>query len=110
MQHRLTFAAQAAQRRERASLGGMSQSQPLAISVTARDNGTPNEDKVNSDVDLVLDFAPDAMPNGFQFIAHIERLRQRLAAALLRNVDIVVLPARRRELQETLHREAVPAF
>jgi len=68
------------------------------------------EDKVNSDVDLALDFAPDAMPNGFQFIAHIERLRQRLAAALLRNVDIVVLPARRRELQETLHREAVPAF
>jgi predicted nucleotidyltransferase len=68
------------------------------------------EDRARSDVDLALDFAPDAMPNGFQFTVHIERLRQRLAAALRRNVDIVVLPARRRELQETLRREAIPAF
>jgi uncharacterized protein len=68
------------------------------------------EETATSDVDLAVDLAPDSVPPGFQFVTHIERLKQRLAAALSRDVDIVVLPARRPELRETLSREAIAAF
>jgi uncharacterized protein len=63
-----------------------------------------------SDVDLALDLAPETTPLGFQFVVYIECLKQRLAAALSRDVDIVVLPARRPELRESLSREAIAAF
>ena len=68
------------------------------------------EDTATSDVDLALDLAPDSTPPGFQFVVYIERLKQRLATALSRDVDILVLPARRAELRETLSREAIAAF
>jgi predicted nucleotidyltransferase len=68
------------------------------------------DDCASSDVDLALDFAPGTLPNGFQFVTHVERLRDWLSAALSRDVDVVILPARRRALEETLRREAVPAF
>ncbi len=68
------------------------------------------EDTANSDVDLALDLAPDTTPVGFQFVTYIERLKQRLATALSRDVDLVVLPARRQKLRETLSREAIAAF
>ncbi|MHB8815667.1 MAG: nucleotidyltransferase family protein [Steroidobacteraceae bacterium] len=68
------------------------------------------DDTLASDVDLALDVALDAVPTGFQFVAYVDRLKRRLAAALARNVDIVILPARRRELKEALSREAIPAF
>jgi uncharacterized protein len=68
------------------------------------------DDTATSDVDLALDLAPDRTPPGFQFVVYIDRLKQRLAAALSRDVDIVVLPARRLELRETLSREAIAAF
>lgn len=68
------------------------------------------EDTLASDVDLALGLAPGAAPTGFQFVAYVDRLKLRLAAALCRNVDIVILPARRRELKEVLSREAIPAF
>ncbi|SRR5579883_2278903 len=68
------------------------------------------DDSASSDVDLALDLAPGTLPTGFQFVAHVERLKRRLAAALNRDVDIVILPAKRRALEETLRREAVPAF
>jgi hypothetical protein len=68
------------------------------------------EDTPRSDVDLAVDLAPDTTPLGFQFVVYIERLKQRLATALSRDVDIVVLPARRQKLRETLSREAIAAF
>jgi len=68
------------------------------------------EDTGGSDVDLALDLAPGAAPTGFQYVIYIGRLKQLLAAALHRNVDIVVLPVRRRELKEILSREAISAF
>lgn len=68
------------------------------------------EDTLASDVDLALDLAPDAVPTGFQFVAYVDRLKRRFAVALSRNVDIVILPARRRELQEALNRDAIAAF
>ncbi|MGH8269673.1 MAG: nucleotidyltransferase family protein, partial [Steroidobacteraceae bacterium] len=68
------------------------------------------EDTLASDVDLALDLAPGAAPVGFQFVVYVDHLKRRLAAALSRNVDIVILPARRRELREALSREAIPAF
>jgi hypothetical protein len=68
------------------------------------------EDTATSDVDLALDLAPDTIPPGFQFVVHIERLKRRLATALSRDVDLVVLPARRPELRQTLSREAIAAF
>jgi predicted nucleotidyltransferase len=52
----------------------------------------------------------DTTPVGFQSVTHIERLKQRLATALSRDVDLVVLPARRQQLRETLSREAIAAF
>lgn len=68
------------------------------------------EDTASSDVDLALDLAPDTIPSGFQFVVYVDRLKNKLAAALRRNVDIVILPARRQELKEALGREAIPAF
>ena len=68
------------------------------------------EDTLASDVDLALDVEPAAVPTGFQFVTYVERLKGTLAAALSRNVDIVILPPRRRELKEALSREAIPAF
>jgi hypothetical protein len=68
------------------------------------------EDTANSDVDLALELAPDTTPPGFQFVAYVERLKQRLATALSRDVDIVVLPARRHALREILSRESIAAF
>lgn len=68
------------------------------------------EDSLASDVDLALDLARGAAPTGFQFVTYVDRLKQRLAAALSRNVDIVILPARRQELKEALSRESIPAF
>lgn len=68
------------------------------------------EDTLASDVDLAVDLSPGAAPAGFQFVAYVDRLERKLTAALSRNVDIVILPARRPELREALNREAVPAF
>jgi predicted nucleotidyltransferase len=68
------------------------------------------EDTPSSDVDLALDLAPETIPPGFQFVVYIERLKQKLATALSRDVDIVVLPARRPELRDILSREAIAAF
>jgi predicted nucleotidyltransferase len=64
----------------------------------------------SSDIDLALDLAPGVLPTGFQFVAHVERLKRRLASALRREVDIVILPARRPQLREALRREAITAF
>jgi len=68
------------------------------------------EDTPSSDVDLALDLAPETTPPGFQFVVYVERLKRKLATALSRDVDIVVLPARRPELRDTLSREAIAAF
>lgn len=68
------------------------------------------EDTLASDVDLALDLAPGAAPTGFQFVSYVDRLKRRLATALSRNVDIVILPVRRPALKEALSREAIPAF
>lgn len=68
------------------------------------------EDTLASDVDLAIDVLPSAIPTGFQFVAYVDRLKRRLGTALSRDVDIVILPARRQELSEALRREAIPAF
>lgn len=68
------------------------------------------DDTLASDIDLAVDLAPGAAPTGFRFVAYVDRLKERLAAALSRDVDIVILPARRKELKEALSREAIPAF
>ena len=68
------------------------------------------EDTANSDVDLALDLAPGAAPDGFQFIIFIEHLQQMLATALRRSVDVVILPVRRREIGEAISRDAIAVF
>lgn len=68
------------------------------------------DDTPNSDVDLALDLAPGSAPDGFQFTAYVEEIRRSLAAALSRSVDLVILPARRQELAQSLRREAIAAF
>ena len=68
------------------------------------------EDTAGSDVDLAVDLAPGFAPTGFQFVDYVDRLKGKLKAALRRDVDLVVLPARRRQLQEVLSREGISAF
>lgn len=68
------------------------------------------EDTAGSDVDLAVDLAPGSAPTGFQFVDYVDRLKKKLAGALRRDVDLVILPARRRQLQEALSRDAIPAF
>ncbi|MHB1813825.1 MAG: nucleotidyltransferase family protein [Steroidobacteraceae bacterium] len=68
------------------------------------------EDTPNSDVDLALDLASGRAPEGFQFTAFVDEVKRSLAAALSCSVDIVILPARRRDLAQTLRREAIVVF
>ena len=68
------------------------------------------EDTLNSDVDLALDLASGGAPEGFQFTAFVDEIKRSLAAALSRSVDIVILPARRQDLAQTLRREAIVVF
>lgn len=68
------------------------------------------EETPSSDIDLALDLVPGAAPPGFQFVTYVDRLKGRLALALSRNVDVLILPARRRELQDALNRDAIAAF
>ena len=68
------------------------------------------EDTLNSDVDLALDLASGSAPEGFQFTAFVDEIKRSLAAALSRSVDIVILPARRQDLAQTLRREAIVVF
>lgn len=68
------------------------------------------EQTSNSDVDLALDLAPGSAPDGFQFVSFVGHLQRLLAIALSRSVDVVIMPARRRELVEKLNREAIPVF
>jgi hypothetical protein len=68
------------------------------------------EDTASSDVDLAVDLTPGSAPTGFQFVDYVDSLKRKLAAALRRDVDLVILPARRRELRDALSREAIPAF
>jgi uncharacterized protein len=65
---------------------------------------------VNSDIDLALDVDPAAIPDGFAFIGYVEDLKRLLAKRLGTDVDVVLLPAERPQLQETLRREAIPAY
>lgn len=65
---------------------------------------------VNSDVDLAVDVDPSALPSGFEFIGYVEDLKRRFIKRLGTDVDIVLLPAKRPRLQESLAREALVAF
>jgi hypothetical protein len=68
------------------------------------------DDTPSSDVDLALDLAPGSAPDGFQFTAYVDEIRKSLVAALSRSVDLVILPARRKELAQALGREAIAVF
>ena len=68
------------------------------------------DDTPSSDVDLALDLAPGSAPDGFQFTAYVDEIRKSLVAGLSRSVDLVILPARRKELAQALGREAIAVF
>jgi predicted nucleotidyltransferase len=63
-----------------------------------------------SDIDLAVDLQPGAAPDGFAFVGYVDELRSRLGKALGREVDLVVLPARRGALQKALDRDAIAVF
>lgn len=64
-----------------------------------------NESRPGSDVDVLVDFAPDAHVGLFAFI----RLQQRLEAMLARPVDLTTVDALRTQLRERILAEAVRA-
>lgn len=63
-----------------------------------------------SDIDLAVDLQPGAAPDGFAFVGYVDELRERLGKALGRDIDLVVLPARRAVLQKALDRDAIAVF
>lgn len=94
------------------ALRGMQEElQPFGVNhVSVFGSVARGEAGVNSDVDLALDVDPAAIPGGFEFIGYVEDLKRKFRKKLGTDVDVVLLPAKRPKLQETLAREAIIAF
>ena len=63
-----------------------------------------------SDVDLAVRAGAGFSTGGFDHFGRLEALRERLAALLRRNVDLVEESAVRPRLREVIRREGVRAF
>jgi predicted nucleotidyltransferase len=63
-----------------------------------------------SDVDLAIRAGAGFSAGGFDHFGRLEALRERLAALLRRNVDLVEESAVRPRLREVIRREGVRAF
>ena len=63
-----------------------------------------------SDVDLVIRAGAGFSTGGFDYFGRLEALRERLAALLRRNVDIVEEAALRPRLRDVIRREGARAF
>ena len=68
------------------------------------------ENTAQSDIDLAVKLDHKRMPAGFHYAARLEELRERLADALGRPVDVVPEPVRKRRFQAQIDKDRVLAF
>ena len=68
------------------------------------------ENTAQSDIDLAVKLDHKRMPSGFHYAARLEELRERLADALGRPVDVVPEPVRKRRFQAQIDKDRVLAF
>src|SRR5258708_6324429 len=69
-----------------------------------------DEDRADSDVDLVVSLTDEARRGGFAYFGRIDRLRQRLEAILTRHVDLIAEPIEKDRLRRDVERDRVLAF
>jgi hypothetical protein len=72
---------------------------------TARD-----EQRSNSDVDVVVRLTSDAARGGFAYFGRIDALSRRLEAILQRQVDVVAEPVRKDRLRRSIEKDRIVAF
>ena len=68
------------------------------------------EAEEDSDVDILVRFAPDAAASGFAYFGHIDALARRLEAILGRPVDLIAEPIRKEQLRRRMQKDRAIAF
>lgn len=68
------------------------------------------QQRVDSDVDVLVQLAPEMMGKGFAYFGRIDALARRLEAILDRPVDIIVEPVRKERLRRAIERDRAVAF
>jgi uncharacterized protein len=63
-----------------------------------------------SDIDVAVTLDPASTPRGFYYAGRLDELRERLAAALGRPVDLVPEPVEKARFQKEIDRDRVHAF
>jgi predicted nucleotidyltransferase len=72
---------------------------------TARD-----EQRGDSDVDVVVRLTNEATRGGFAYFERIDALSRRLEAILQRQVDVVAEPVRKDRLRRSIEKDRIVAF
>jgi predicted nucleotidyltransferase len=72
---------------------------------TARD-----EQRGDSDVDVVVRLSSEASRGGFAYFGRIDALGRRLEAILQRQVDVVAEPVRKDRLRRSIEKDRIIAF
>lgn len=68
------------------------------------------EDAADSDIDILVRFAPGAERTGFAYFGRTEELTRRLEAILGRPVDLIVEPVRKDHLRRRVEEDRTVAF
>ena len=69
-----------------------------------------DEDRQDSDVDVVVRLTDEARQGGFAYFGRIDRLRQRLESILARHVDLITEPIQKERLQREVEKDRILAF
>ena len=72
---------------------------------TARD-----EQRSDSDVDVVVRLTSEAARGGFAYFGRIDALSRRLEAILQRQVDVIAEPVRKDRLRRSIEKDRIVAF
>jgi len=75
------------------------------IGSTARE-----DDRPNSDVDIVVRLTDEARSGGFAYFGRIDRLRQQLESMLARPVDLIPEPIQKDRLRREVEKDRILAF
>jgi predicted nucleotidyltransferase len=69
-----------------------------------------DEDRPDSDIDVLVRLTDEVRRGGFAYFGRIERLRRRLEAILTRHVDVIAEPVQKERLRREVERDRVLAF
>lgn len=69
-----------------------------------------DEQREDSDVDVVVRLSDEARSGGFAYFGRIESLSQRLAEILQRPVDVVAEPIQKDRLRREIEKDRIVAF